>query len=70
MGSIQGTLPDPTVTGPCQVQATFMCTTEAAGERLNPLAMLPGSTVPAEYVPMCQPCYDHLADAYVTALHS
>jgi hypothetical protein len=70
MGSIQGTLPDPTVTGPCQVQATFMCTTEAAGERLNPLAMLPGSTVPAGYVPMCQSCYDHLADAYVAAMHT
>lgn len=63
-------LPDPTVTGPCQAQATFMCTGEAYGEHLNPLAMLPGSTVSADYVPMCLPCKDHLSDAYVTARHS
>lgn len=63
-------LPDPTVTGPCQAQATFMCTGEAAGERLDPRAMLPDSEVSAEYVPMCQPCYDHLADGYVMAVHS
>lgn len=63
-------LPDPTVTGPCQAQATFMCTGEAVGEHLNPLAMLPGSTVSADYVPMCLACKDHLSDAYVTAVHS
>lgn len=63
-------LPDPTVTGPCQAQATFMCTGEARGEHLNPLAMLPDSTVSADYVPMCQPCKDHLSDAYVKELHS
>lgn len=62
-------LPDPTVTGPCQAQATFMCTGEARGEHLNPLAMLPGSEVSADYVPMCQPCKDHLSDQYVTQLH-
>lgn len=67
---IRRPLPDPTVTGPCQAQATFMCTTQAAGERLDPRAMLPGSTVSADYVPMCTPCYDHLADAFVSALHS
>jgi hypothetical protein len=63
-------LPDPTVTDPCQAQATFMCTGQAAGERLNPLAMLPGSRVPNGYVPMCQPCYDHLADSYVAQVHA
>jgi hypothetical protein len=66
----QTTLPDPTVTGPCQAQAHWTCTGQARGEHLNPLAMLPGSEVPADYVPMCQPCKDHLSDAYVTALHS
>lgn len=62
-------LPDPTVSGPCQAQATFMCTGEARGEHLNPLAMLPGSTVSADYVPMCQPCKDHLSDRYVSEAH-
>ena len=63
-------LPNPTVTGPCQAQATFMCTGEARGAHLNPLAMLPGSEVPTDYVPMCPACKEHLSDAYVTALHS
>jgi hypothetical protein len=63
-------LPDPTVTGPCRAQATFMCTGEAKGEHLNPLAMLPDSKVPAGYVPMCQPCKDHLSDLYVAAVHA
>jgi hypothetical protein len=63
-------LPDPTVTGPCQAQATFMCTGEARGERLNPLAMLPDSKVSTDYVPMCQPCLDRLADLYVAAVHT
>lgn len=64
------TLPDPTATGPCQVQATFLCTQEAAGERLIPTSMLPDSLIPGPlYAPMCLPCYEHLADAYLTALH-
>jgi hypothetical protein len=65
----QSTLPDPNVKGPCQAQAHWTCTGQAAGERLNPLAMLPGSTVSSEYVLICQPCYDHLADSYVATLH-
>jgi len=55
-------------TGPCEAQATFMCT-GAGMLRLNPLAMLPASETPNAYVPICQPCYDRLADAYVSAVH-
>lgn len=63
-------LPDPTVTGPCQMQVTFMCTGEAAGERLIPTSMLPDALIPGPlYAPMCRPCYDHLADSYLAALH-
>ena len=65
-------LPDPTVKGPCQAEATFMCTGEAAGERLIPQSMLPTEDRPRTgpiYQPMCQPCYDHLADAYVATVH-
>jgi hypothetical protein len=54
-------------TGPCQAQATFMCT-GAGMLRLNPLAMLPASEVPNAYVPICPPCYDHLADQYVSGV--
>jgi hypothetical protein len=57
-------------TGPCQAQSTFMCTGEAAGEHLNPLAMLPGSAVRPHYVPMCQPCYEHLADTFARERHT
>ena len=62
-------LPDPNVKGPCRAQATFMCTGEARGERLHPLSMLPDSKIPADYVPMCPECHDHLADMYVNVLH-
>lgn len=63
------TLPDPRITGPCEAQVTFMCT-EAGWLRLNPLAMLPGERSEFEYVQMCQPCYDHLADEYVRKVHA
>jgi hypothetical protein len=63
-------LPDPTVTGPCQVQATFMCTGEAVGMRLIPTSMLPDALIPGPlYAPMCLPCYEHLCTVYLTALH-
>jgi hypothetical protein len=55
---------------PCQAQATFMCETVATVRRLRPAAMLSGSTTPATYVPMCLPCYEHLADAYVKEVHA
>lgn len=64
------TLPDPTVTGPCQMQATFMCTAEAVGEHLIPQSMLPDSLIPGPiYALMCLPCKEHLSDAYITELH-
>lgn len=69
-GTVPGPLPDPTVTGPCQVQATFMCTGQAAGERLIPTSMLPDSLIKGPlYAPMCLPCYEHLADAYIAETH-
>jgi hypothetical protein len=56
-------------TGPCEAQATFMCT-GIGTPRLNPLAMLPDHLVEFDYVPTCQPCYDHLADQYVAEVHA
>jgi len=63
-------LPNPLVGGSCQAQATFMCTGEAQGERLNPLAMLKDSGVSTDYVPMCRACYDHLCGEYVGHVHA
>lgn len=66
----ESALPDPTVTGPCQVQATFLCTQEAAGMRLIPTSMLPDALIPGPlYAPMCLPCYEHLSTVYLTELH-
>lgn len=66
----RASLPDPTVTGPCQVQATFMCTDQAAGERLIPTSMLPDALIPGPfYAPMCLPCYEHLSTVYLATLH-
>lgn len=63
-------LPDPTVTGPCLVQATFGCAKEAAGERLIPTSMLPDALIPGPlYAPMCLPCYEHLSTVHLTTLH-
>jgi hypothetical protein len=68
MNATQSALPDINATGPCQVQATFMCT-RVGRIRLNPLAMLPDSTV-KPYASVCQACYEHLADQYVAEVHS
>lgn len=62
--------PDPTVTGPCQVQATFLCTQQAAGQRLIPTSMLPDALISGPlYAPMCLPCYEHLSTIYLSTLH-
>jgi hypothetical protein len=55
-------------TGPCEAQATFMCTGIGV-VRLNPMAMLPETRIPNAYVPICQLCYEHLADRYVSLVH-
>lgn len=55
--------PNPNYRGPCTVKVTFACEGEGM-ERLNPLAMLPKSTVPNRYSTICQTCYDTLALIY------
>lgn len=59
-------LPNPNVTGTCEVAVSFTCDNRGM-ERLNPLAMLPGSDLPNRYTRICQPCYDALADVYVAS---
>lgn len=68
MTNADSKLPRSNVTGPCQLQATFACTGEGI-ERLNPTDMLSTSTSFQGYVTSCQECYDHQADAFVTAVH-
>jgi hypothetical protein len=46
---------------------TFACEDTATVTRINPLAMLPGSETPAEYVRICPPCYDTLAQIYAAS---
>ena len=60
--------PNPSVTGPCQVEVSFACVGSGI-ERLNPLAMLPKPTVSAKYAFICRVCYDSLADLYVRSVH-
>lgn len=60
-------LPGTTTPGPCRSGVTFACQDVATVTRINPLAMLPGSEIPAEYVRICQPCYDTLADIYAAS---
>lgn len=62
-------LPDPDITGPCQVQSSPFCTTQGQ-QRMNPMDMLDTETSFRVYAPICQPCYDHQADMYVAAVHS
>jgi hypothetical protein len=56
------------VSGPCEAQAHWSCTQRADALALAPAAMLPGSNVEAEYVPMCQNCKGHLADEFLKAV--
>jgi hypothetical protein len=46
---------------------TFACKDTATVTRINPLAMLPGTETPAEYVRICAPCYDTLAEIYAAS---
>jgi hypothetical protein len=68
MTNAHSKLPAANVTGPCQLQASFLCTGEGI-ERLNPTDMLSPASSFRQYVTCCQECYDHQADAYVATVH-
>lgn len=44
--------------GPCEVQASRACTGWATALVMDPNAMLPGSTLPTDKVPTCEPCQE------------
>lgn len=66
--STQG-LPDPNVTGPCQLQASILCEPSAGRQRMDPMDMAAPETSFRGYVMCCQPCYDAQADEYIRVTH-
>jgi hypothetical protein len=63
------TLPDPNITGPCQLQASPFC--EQTGiQRMDPMDMLAPETSFAGYVSACLTCYEVRADMYVAEVHA
>jgi hypothetical protein len=62
-------LPDPSITGPCQIQSSFLCEPAAGVQRMNPMDMLLPETSFGGYTLICQACYDQLATLYVAGLH-
>jgi hypothetical protein len=61
--------PDPNVSGPCQVQASPLCL-HVGTLRLDPMDMLDSEATTVNYVPTCQPCFDHQADLFIKARHA
>jgi hypothetical protein len=61
-------LPDPNITGPCQLQSSPFC--EGAGvQRMDPMDMLETKTAFRGYVQACQTCYDTNAMAFMNISH-
>lgn len=62
-------LPDPNITGPCQLQVSFLCKPSEGQQRMDPMDMATSETSFRAYVMCCQPCYDAQADEYVRVTH-
>ncbi len=61
-------MPNPTITGPCQIQASPFCTGEGI-DRMDPMDMLDRATAFARHAPICLPCYEARSDMYVAEVH-
>jgi hypothetical protein len=61
--------PDPTKTGPCELNLSFACT-GAGYERLDPRDMLKPETSFRTPRIICLPCYELAADHYISEVHS
>lgn len=61
-------LPDPSATGPCQLQASPFCL-QVGGQVMDPMDMLETETAFRGYTQSCTPCYEARADLYVATLH-
>lgn len=66
--SMTNTLPDPNLTGPCNLQASPFCDNQGR-QRLDPMDMLDAGKAFAEYTSACDICYDARADEYVSRVH-
>jgi hypothetical protein len=62
-------LPDPNITGPCQLQASILCEPSEGRQRMNPMDMASAKTAFTGHVMCCQPCYDAQADEYIRVTH-
>lgn len=68
MENVTASLPDPNLTGPCNLQASPFCDNRGR-QRLDPMDMLDASTAFAGHVSACDPCYEVRADQYVAQVH-
>lgn len=66
---VESALPDPNITGPCQLQVSFLCKPSEGQQRMDPMDMAAPETSFRAYVMCCQPCYDAQADEYVRVTH-
>lgn len=61
-------LPDPNLTGPCQLQASPFCL-HVGGQVMDPMDMTRTETAFRAYVHGCLPCYEAQADEFVRVTH-
>jgi hypothetical protein len=66
---VRSALPDPNITGPCEVQASPFCQLSAGAQRMDPMDMASQKTAFTGYVMCCQPCYDAQADEFIRVTH-
>lgn len=63
------TLPDPNITGPCQIQSSAFCKPSEGAQRLNPMDMLNVNTAFTSYTMCCLPCYERQSDLFIAKTH-
>ena len=62
-------LPDPNITGPCQLRASILCEPSEGRQRMDPMDMVDAKTSFTGYVMCCLPCYEAHADEFVRVTH-
>ena len=62
-------LPDPNLTGPCQLRSSVLCEPAAGRQRMDPMDMAQSETAFRGYVMCCDPCYDAQADLFIRTTH-
>lgn len=62
-------IPDPNITGPCQVQSSVLCQPSEGSQRLNPTDMLNVNTAFTTYTLICPFCYEHQSDLFIAKTH-